>query len=79
MRVGKPSLFKSEAMSTSSVAHGGSTTSLVSGPMGNSTTAQASRGPGTTGFALGDPVIVYGPWGCGLCMNCRQGMENYCQ
>ncbi|MDT5137775.1 MAG: alcohol dehydrogenase, propanol-preferring, partial [Mycobacterium sp.] len=36
-------------------------------------------GPGATGFAQGDPVIVYGPWGCGLCMNCRQGMENYCQ
>ena len=36
-------------------------------------------GPGETGFAPGDPVIVYGPWGCGLCMNCRQGMENYCQ
>jgi alcohol dehydrogenase, propanol-preferring len=36
-------------------------------------------GPGATGFAKGDPVIVYGPWGCGLCMNCRLGMENYCQ
>jgi alcohol dehydrogenase, propanol-preferring len=36
-------------------------------------------GPGATGFAPGDPVIVYGPWGCGLCMNCRNGMENYCQ
>jgi propanol-preferring alcohol dehydrogenase len=36
-------------------------------------------GPGTTGFATGDPVIVYGPWGCGLCMNCRLGMENYCE
>jgi propanol-preferring alcohol dehydrogenase len=36
-------------------------------------------GPGATGFAKGDPVIVYGPWGCGLCMNCRKGMENYCQ
>ena len=24
-------------------------------------------------------MIVYGPWGCGLCMNCRLGMENYCQ
>jgi propanol-preferring alcohol dehydrogenase len=36
-------------------------------------------GPGATGFTEGDPVIVYGPWGCGLCMNCRQGMENYCQ
>jgi propanol-preferring alcohol dehydrogenase len=36
-------------------------------------------GPGATGFAKGDPVIVYGPWGCGLCMNCRVGRENYCQ
>jgi propanol-preferring alcohol dehydrogenase len=36
-------------------------------------------GPGASGFAPGDPVIVYGPWGCGLCMNCRQGLENYCQ
>ncbi|MDT5337506.1 MAG: alcohol dehydrogenase, propanol-preferring [Mycobacterium sp.] len=36
-------------------------------------------GSGATGFAPGDAVIVYGPWGCGLCMNCRQGMENYCQ
>jgi len=36
-------------------------------------------GAGATGFAPGDPVIVYGPWGCGLCMNCRQGIENYCQ
>lgn len=38
-----------------------------------------TMGPGATGFTTGDPVIVYGPWGCGLCMNCRQGMENYCQ
>lgn len=38
-----------------------------------------TMGPGATGFAPGDPVIVYGPWGCGLCMNCRKGMENYCQ
>ncbi|MGC1451200.1 MAG: NAD(P)-dependent alcohol dehydrogenase [Candidatus Sulfotelmatobacter sp.] len=36
-------------------------------------------GPGTTGFAPGDPVIVYGPWGCGLCINCRESKENYCQ
>ncbi|BBY31148.1 NAD(P)-dependent alcohol dehydrogenase [Mycolicibacterium sediminis] len=36
-------------------------------------------GSGTTGFARGDAVVVYGPWGCGLCMNCRRGMENYCQ
>ena len=36
-------------------------------------------GPDTTGIALGEPVLVYGPWGCGLCMNCRVGMENYCE
>jgi len=36
-------------------------------------------GPGATGFAPGDPVIVYGPWGCGSCANCRVGMENYCE
>jgi alcohol dehydrogenase, propanol-preferring len=38
-----------------------------------------TMGQGATGFSPGDAVIVYGPWGCGLCMNCRQGMENYCQ
>jgi propanol-preferring alcohol dehydrogenase len=36
-------------------------------------------GPGTTGVSPGDSVLVYGPWGCGLCMNCRLGMENYCE
>lgn len=38
-----------------------------------------TMGPGATGFAPGDPVIVYDPWGCGLCMNRRKGMENYCE
>jgi propanol-preferring alcohol dehydrogenase len=36
-------------------------------------------GPGVTGFAPGDPVLVYGPWGCGTCPSCRVGMENYCE
>ncbi|GES29237.1 NAD(P)-dependent alcohol dehydrogenase [Streptomyces angustmyceticus] len=36
-------------------------------------------GPGATGFASGDPVMVYGPWGCGICASCRVGMENYCE
>ena len=36
-------------------------------------------GPGATGYAVGDPVLVYGPWGCGRCLNCRAGMENYCE
>jgi alcohol dehydrogenase, propanol-preferring len=36
-------------------------------------------GPGTAGLAPGEPVIVYGPWGCGRCRNCRMGKENYCE
>ncbi|MFI2207452.1 NAD(P)-dependent alcohol dehydrogenase [Streptomyces sp. NPDC020192] len=36
-------------------------------------------GAGVTGFTPGDPVIVYGCWGCGVCANCRQGLENYCE
>ena len=36
-------------------------------------------GPGAAGYSVGDPVLVYGPWGCGRCLNCRMGMENYCE
>jgi alcohol dehydrogenase, propanol-preferring len=36
-------------------------------------------GPGTSGFAPGDAVMVYGPWGCGACRRCREGFENYCE
>jgi propanol-preferring alcohol dehydrogenase len=35
-------------------------------------------GAGATGVELGEPVAVYGPWGCGRCHRCAQGMENYC-
>ncbi|MGA5219690.1 NAD(P)-dependent alcohol dehydrogenase [Streptomyces cinereoruber] len=35
-------------------------------------------GAGVEGFAVGDPVAVYGPWGCGACSMCAQGKENYC-
>ncbi|WP_233517625.1 NAD(P)-dependent alcohol dehydrogenase [Geodermatophilus marinus] len=35
-------------------------------------------GEGVTGVAVGDPVAVYGPWGCGLCHACARGAENYC-
>lgn len=38
-------------------------------------------GPGTVptpGLEVGAPVAVYGAWGCGQCVNCRKGMENYC-
>ncbi|MDZ7679461.1 MAG: NAD(P)-dependent alcohol dehydrogenase [Acidimicrobiales bacterium] len=36
-------------------------------------------GAGVTGLSIGDPVAVYGPWGCGRCIRCRLGMENYCE
>ncbi|WP_224242002.1 NAD(P)-dependent alcohol dehydrogenase [Hyalangium gracile] len=36
-------------------------------------------GPGVTGFERGEPVLVYGPWGCGRCKPCRQGSENHCE
>lgn len=37
-------------------------------------------GPGADDgtVALGESVIVYGPWGCGRCINCAEGYENYC-
>ena len=36
-------------------------------------------GPGVRSVQLGDPVLVYGPWGCGACRACRLGRENYCE
>lgn len=36
-------------------------------------------GAGVTGLSEGDPVAVYGAWGCGVCSNCAVGMENYCE
>ena len=36
-------------------------------------------GPGVEGFLPGDPVAIYGPWGCGHCYNCRKGNEIYCK
>lgn len=35
-------------------------------------------GPGVNTIDLGTDVVVYGPWGCGMCWHCAQGMENYC-
>lgn len=37
-----------------------------------------ATGPGVVGLEVGQPVAVYGPWGCGTCARCLQGMENYC-
>lgn len=36
-------------------------------------------GAGIEAPAVGTAVAVYGPWGCGTCHACRQGMENYCE
>ncbi|MBY4402138.1 NAD(P)-dependent alcohol dehydrogenase [Rhodococcus fascians] len=35
-------------------------------------------GDGATGVNVGDAVAVYGPWGCGQCVKCTEGKENYC-
>ena len=37
-----------------------------------------ARGEGADHFPIGTSVLVYGPWGCGLCRNCSEGQENYC-
>ncbi|QBI18575.1 NAD(P)-dependent alcohol dehydrogenase [Egibacter rhizosphaerae] len=36
-------------------------------------------GAGVRTVEPGQPVAVYGPWGCGNCKRCRLGMENYCE
>lgn len=36
-------------------------------------------GAGVHGVELGEPVAIYGPWGCGRCSRCLAGMENYCE
>jgi propanol-preferring alcohol dehydrogenase len=38
----------------------------------------AALGRGASGFAEGDRVLVYGPWGCGACVQCVRGAENLC-
>ncbi|NUR76760.1 MAG: NAD(P)-dependent alcohol dehydrogenase [Thermoleophilia bacterium] len=38
----------------------------------------AALGRGAGGFAEGDRVLVYGPWGCGSCVHCVRGAENLC-
>ena len=38
----------------------------------------AAMGEGVTGLSIGEAVAVYGPWGCGRCIKCAQGKENYC-
>ncbi|MCL2781720.1 MAG: NAD(P)-dependent alcohol dehydrogenase [Actinomycetia bacterium] len=38
----------------------------------------AEVGDGVGHVKVGDSVAVYGPWGCGRCLKCAQGKENYC-
>jgi propanol-preferring alcohol dehydrogenase len=38
----------------------------------------AELGEGATGVEVGDSVIVYGCWGCGVCAMCADGSENLC-
>ena len=39
----------------------------------------AALGDGVKAVKEGDPVAVYGPWGCGYCRSCAMGAENYCE
>lgn len=36
-------------------------------------------GAGVSGVEIGEPVAVYGPWGCGRCARCQVSSENYCE
>jgi propanol-preferring alcohol dehydrogenase len=36
-------------------------------------------GVGVVGLEVGQPVAVYGPWGCGRCARCRVGIDTYCE
>ena len=40
--------------------------------------AVAALGAGAKGFAVGDPVLIYAPWGCGACRACARGADNLC-
>jgi alcohol dehydrogenase, propanol-preferring len=39
----------------------------------------AALGDGASGVAVGDDVLVYGPWGCGVCRRCSRGEEHLCE
>lgn len=36
-------------------------------------------GAGVESLDIGQPVAVYGAWGCGECSRCRAGVETYCE
>jgi propanol-preferring alcohol dehydrogenase len=39
----------------------------------------AAVGAGVDGLRVGVAVLVYGPWGCGLCPRCSRGEEHLCE
>ena len=39
----------------------------------------AALGSGADGLEPGEPVLVYGPWGCGGCRACSVGAEHLCE
>jgi propanol-preferring alcohol dehydrogenase len=38
----------------------------------------AALGPGASGVAVGDRIVVYSRWGCGTCWQCANGRDNAC-
>ena len=38
----------------------------------------AALGPGVEGLDEGEPVAVFGAWGCGMCIYCTAGLEHMC-
>ena len=36
-------------------------------------------GPDVTSAAVGDAVLLYPPWSCGLCVPCRRGLDMHCE
>ena len=36
-------------------------------------------GEGADGIDVGDSMLVYGPWGCGVCPRCSRGEEYLCE
>lgn len=47
-------------------------------PGHNNTGFVEEMGSNVTGLEKGDPVAVFGGWGCGYCRLCRQGEEQLC-
>src|SRR5215207_1046365 len=39
----------------------------------------AMVGADTTGFKIGDPVVMYGALTCGTCRSCQEGRDNLCE